>query len=119
MAQINTVFFQEAPTKLQGANFALGQGEKRTFRGAPLGRHRKKIIISNDDNGSTRLYVSIGDPESASASGRARVAVVFAQGTLPLETNDDITLFNPSTTQAVTAIHVVEMFYTGAGALVI
>lgn len=116
---IQTVFIQEAPTKLQGANFKLGPGEKRSFPGGILGRHRKQIIITNDDNASTKLYVAVGDPESATAAGRAQSMVVFNQSSITIFTNDTITLFNPHATQAVTVVAVLEVFYTGAGNLVV
>lgn len=119
MAKVQTVFIQESPTKLQGSSFRLGVGEKRKFPGGSVGRHRKQIIISNDDSASTKLYVSIGDPESATAAGKAQAMVIFANTTVTFFTNDEITLFNPHASQSVTFVGVLEVFYTGAGDLVV
>jgi len=119
MAKVSTVFMQESPTKLQGNSFSLGVGEWKSFPGGPLGRHRKQIVITNDDNAATRLYVAIGEPESVSAAGRKRAMVVFPQTSITLFTNDVITVFNGTSGQIVTFVGILESFYTGAGDLVV
>jgi hypothetical protein len=115
---VPVVFIQEAPTKLQGTSFDLGVGEKRRFPGGILGRHRKQIIVTNEDN-SDKLYICIGDPDSATATGKARSMTIFPNTSITLFTSDDITLFNPSASNVVSTVQVLEIFYTGAGGLVV
>lgn len=102
---------------MSGTSFDLAVGEKRRFPGGPVGRHRKQIIVTNEDN-SDKLYISIGDPESATASGRARSMTIFPNTSITLFTSDDVTLFNPSAANVVSTVQVIEIFYTGAGNLV-
>ena len=118
MARVNTSFVQEAPTRIQGSHFALDAQQSRTFKGGPVGFHRKEFIITNDDNSSTRAYVSAATQEAANASAQVRLGCVFDSGTLHLATNADIIVFNP-TSSVLTNLHVAEIFYTGAGALVV
>ena len=114
---VPTVFIQEAPTKMTGTSFSLGPGEKRRFTGGPVGRHRKQIIITNEDN-SEKLYISIGDPESATAEGRARAMTIFTNSSITIFTSDDVILFNPDGSASVNPVQVIEVFYLGAGNLV-
>lgn len=101
-----------------GQSFDMDVGQSRKFVGGPVGRHRKQIIVTNEDN-SDKLYISIGDPESATASGRARSMTIFPNTSITLFTSDDITLFNPSAANVVSTVQVIEIFYIGAGNLVV
>lgn len=103
---------------MTGVSFDLSAGEKRRFAGGPVGRHRKQIIITNEDN-SDKLYISIGDPESPTASGRARSMTIFPNTSITLFTSDDVTLFNPAASATVSVVQVIEIFYIGAGNLVV
>jgi len=118
MPKMQTVFIQEAPTKLQGTSFALGIGEKRRFPGGIVGRHRKQIVITNED-GAYKFYISIGDPESATAAGKAHAMTIFPNTSITLFTSDDIVVFNSNTVNPINYVQVLEIFYTGAGDLVV
>lgn len=62
LPQKQLVYTQDAPTRIQGQNFELYQNKVATFPGGILGRHRKQIVISNEDGG-TKLHVIDGDAE--------------------------------------------------------
>ena len=117
MATIPTVFIQEAPTKMQGQSFILEAGQSRRFSGGPAGYHRKQIIVTNEDN-SDKLYISIGDPDAASPT-RSKTMTIFPNSSITIFTSDDVTLYNPSGSADINLVQVIEVFYTGAGNLVV
>lgn len=104
---------------MQGNSFRLNAGDRRKFPGGAIGTHRKQIIITNADSTSTPVYISIGDPESATAGGRAQAMKILVDTSITIFTNDEVTLFNPHASDAVSAVGVIEVFYTGAGLLTV
>lgn len=117
MATVPTVFIQESPTVMQGSSFILEAGKWRVFNGGPAGRHRKQIIITNEDN-SDKLYISIGDPDSSSPT-RSKSMTIFPNSSITIFTSDVVTLYNPSGSADINLVQVIEVFYTGAGNLVV
>jgi hypothetical protein len=119
MAQINTIFTQDAPTLLRGRVLTIMPGQVVELEGGPVGRHRKFIRITNEDV-NTRLYVVKGKEQSVDPKTvTEKLAVLGTDDFIELDTNALITLKNISSSENVTPVAILETFYIGAGALVV
>jgi hypothetical protein len=106
------VITQDAPTKIRGRALELKAGKWARFPGGPFGRHRRQIVITNDDNSNDNLYImrcadEATDPDTATEP----IMAVFPQTSITLFTNDLILIKNLHATDTVTAVYVLETFY--------
>ena len=111
MISIPINLVQDAPTRITGHMFDLPKGQTRTFKGGPLGLHRKWIHICNDDEGTPLYIIRHGSDPGAPI----RIAKVKRNETLTLFTSDDITIAAPDEALDITgtigAVKVMEAFY--------
>lgn len=101
---------QDAPTVMQGSSFDLAPSTAnvpsfRIFPGGPVGQHRKQIIITNEDN-SDKLYIAL-----LAGSSPVKIMTVFPNTNITLLTSADVVLYNPSTTNKIDGVQVIEIFY--------
>lgn len=91
------------------AKFALANGDTFKVQGGILGRHRKQIVITNEDN-SNKLAIVAGvaegvDPKTVTQKG----LTIFVNSSVTLFTNADITI--KATDGAISEVQVLEVIY--------
>lgn len=106
------ILVQDAPTRVQSWQGSLKQNESKTFPGGPLGRHRRQIIITNDD-ADFKLHI-VTNP----GTDHKKCNIVFTNDQISLFTNDEISIQAVDGdlmigTSGQPAIFVQEFFYTG------
>ena len=98
---------QDAPTRMQFNKWALANGEVLRISGGPPGRHRRQIVITNEDN-SNKMAIVEGDtvdPRSVTFKGMT----IWPNESITLFTNAPVTL--KATDGGISEVQVLEIYY--------
>src|SRR5262249_56836100 len=106
------VFSMDAPTRIKGAEFILSPGDVIKLDGGPVGRHRKQIVITNEDN-VDKPYIIEGEKVDPKGPTDVKYMTLFPNTAITLFTNSTIWIKAPAAGATVNYIQVLETFYTG------
>lgn len=98
---------QDAPTRIQFNKWKLSSNEVLRISGGPPGRHRKQIVITNEDDTNKCAIVEgdTVDPKTVTFKGMT----IWKNQSVTLFTNAPITI--KATDGAINEIQVLEIYY--------
>ena len=107
------VFTQDAPTTIKGTHISqLKVGQWRKFTGGPLGRHRRQIVITNDDNVNKLSIIRHDGQSSDPDTSTDKIMTIFPNTSITLFTNDAIVIKNTLAGNDIDGVFIIETFYT-------
>ena len=98
---------QDAPTRMQFNKWALDSNQVLRISGGPIGRHRKQIVITNEDD-TNKLAIVEGDtvdPKTVTFKGMT----IWKNESVTLFTNAPVTI--KATNGAIAEVQVLEIYY--------
>lgn len=109
--KFQAVMVYDAPTVVRGRNIPLIKAGKHvTIPGGLFPRHRKQIVITNED--TTPLYIVNGRDGSADLDTTTEKLMRLGLGeSVTLFTNADITIKNLSASDTLTDVQILEVVY--------
>jgi len=105
----NLFLLQDAPTRLAGRVVNLDAGKWVKLVGQPLGRHRRWITITNEDNTDKVHVIRAG--ESDPDLSTEKLMTIWPNTSATLWTSDDVVIKNLNGAAAISELQILECFY--------
>lgn len=109
--QIVLAITQDAPTIIRGKEYTLEPGQHVILAGGSPGRHRKQIVITNEDVNTKAYLVNGPDGNVDPATSTEKLITLGIGESITLFTSGTVVLKNLSGTEIISTLQVLETYY--------